>query len=66
MGLTATDKDPDETEDLALARVPFPQVLEAAMAGHIEDALTVAMLLRVHHMAVKGELAGDLSRLVLG
>lgn len=65
-GLSPTEKDPDDTEDLAVVRVPFREVLEAAMAGHIEDALTVAMLLRAHHMAVKGELAGDLSRLVLG
>lgn len=65
-GLTPADTAPDETEDLALARVPFAQALDAALAGHIKDALTVAMLLRLHHMAVKGDLSGGLARLVLG
>jgi len=66
LDLTSTDTAPDETEDLAMARVPFAQALDAAVSGHMPDSLTVALLLRVHHMAVKGELPGDLARLVLG
>ena len=66
LGLTPTAAAPDETEDLAVVRVPFGEALDAAVAGHMPDSLTVAMLLRVHHMAVKGELPGDLARLVLG
>jgi 8-oxo-dGTP pyrophosphatase MutT (NUDIX family) len=65
MELTPTPTAPDETEDLAIARVPFAQALEAAVSGHMPDSLTVALLLRVHHMAVKGELPADLARLVL-
>lgn len=65
-GLTQAKTEPDETEDLALARVPFTEALEAANAGFIKDFLTVAMLLRAYHMASKGELPGDLARLVLG
>jgi 8-oxo-dGTP pyrophosphatase MutT (NUDIX family) len=65
-GLAPTGVEPDETEDLAIARVPFGDALHAAVAGHMPDALTVALLLRVHHMAVRGELPGDLARLVLG
>lgn len=65
-GLTPVGTDPDDTEDLALARVPFAEALAAATAGHIEDALTVAMLLRAYHMASKGELSGALARHVLG
>jgi 8-oxo-dGTP pyrophosphatase MutT (NUDIX family) len=65
-GLSQSDTAPDETEDLAIVRVPFTQVLDAAVSGHIEDALTVAMLLRLHHMASRGELADELARLVLG
>jgi len=65
-GLTHTQTQPDETEDLALARVPFGEALEAASVGFIKDALTVAMLLRLHHMASKGELSGGLAALVLG
>jgi len=66
MGLTPTPTAPDETEDLAIARVPFGEALDAAVAGHMPDSLTVALLLRVHHMAFKGELPAELARLVLG
>ncbi|MBC7668849.1 MAG: NUDIX hydrolase, partial [Gemmatimonadaceae bacterium] len=66
MDLSLTAAAPDETEDLAVARVPFPEALDAAVAGHMPDALTVALLLRVHHMAVKGELPAKLTQLVLG
>ena len=65
MELTPTPTAPDETEDLAVVRVPFAQALDAAVSGHMPDSLTVALLLRVHHMAVKGELPADLARLVL-
>lgn len=65
LDLTPTTTAPDETEDLAMARVPFGEALDAAVSGHMPDSLTVALLLRVHHMAVKGELPADLARLVL-
>jgi 8-oxo-dGTP pyrophosphatase MutT (NUDIX family) len=44
------------TQDLALARVPFREAMNAAVAGDIQDAITVAMLLRAHHMAYEGDL----------
>ena len=65
LDLTPTATAPDETEDLAIARVPFAQALDAAVSGHMPDSLTVALLLRVHHRAVKGQLPADLARLVL-
>jgi len=65
MGLTPTDTAPDETEDLAVARVPFREALDAAVAGHMPDAITVALLLRVHLMAVRGELPADLAAAIL-
>lgn len=65
MDLTPAPVAPDETEDLAIVRVPFAEALDAAVAGHMPDSLTVALLLRVHHMAVKGELPAGLARLVL-
>ncbi len=58
--------DPDETELLDVIRVPFGEILKAIEAGQVQDVMTVAAMLRVHHMAVKGELPGDLARLVLG
>ena len=65
LDLTPTATAPDETEDLAIVRVPFGVALDAAVSGHMPDSLTVALLLRVHHMAVKGELPEGLARLVL-
>jgi 8-oxo-dGTP pyrophosphatase MutT (NUDIX family) len=56
----------DDTEAIVLARVPFREALAAAVAGHLPDMLTVAMLLRAHHMAVEGSLPGALARAMLG
>jgi 8-oxo-dGTP pyrophosphatase MutT (NUDIX family) len=62
----ATTHAADETEAIAMARVPFREALEAAVAGYLPDMLTVAMLLRGHHMAVEGSLPGALARAMLG
>jgi 8-oxo-dGTP pyrophosphatase MutT (NUDIX family) len=56
----------DDTEAIALARVPFREALDAAMAGYLPDMLTVAMLLRGYHMAREGSLPGALARAMLG
>jgi 8-oxo-dGTP pyrophosphatase MutT (NUDIX family) len=56
----------DDTEELALERVPFAEALAAALAGHLQDVLTVAMLLRAYHMAREGALPGALARRMLG
>ncbi|ESQ79836.1 NUDIX hydrolase [Asticcacaulis sp. YBE204] len=63
-GLTATETEPDDTENLEIARVPFKDVLEAVIKGQIRDALTVATVLRVYHMAVTGALPEALARLI--
>lgn len=67
-GLTAAPGGaaPDETEALSLARAPFREVLDAALAGRMKDALTVAMLLRAYHMAQEGALPRALKRAMLG
>ncbi len=64
--LAPASRAPDETEDLAIVRVPFMEALEQALLGRIRDSITVAMLLRVHHMALKGELEAGLAKAVLG
>ncbi|MEW5685815.1 MAG: NUDIX hydrolase [Pseudomonadota bacterium] len=56
----------DDTEDLEMARVPFREALDAAMAGELQDMLTVAMLLKAYHMAREGLLAPALARAMLG
>jgi 8-oxo-dGTP pyrophosphatase MutT (NUDIX family) len=55
----------DDTEEIALVRPSFREALEAALAGHMEDVLTVAMLLRAYHMAREGELPDALTRAML-
>jgi len=55
----------DHTEDLAIVRVPFREALAAAVQGQIQDAMTVATVLRVHHMAATGELDRPLAQAVL-
>ncbi|MDZ4318079.1 MAG: hypothetical protein U1A07_04450, partial [Phenylobacterium sp.] len=54
---TRAGQEADETEALATARVPFREALDAAMAGDIQDMLTVAMLLKAYHMVREGHLA---------
>jgi 8-oxo-dGTP pyrophosphatase MutT (NUDIX family) len=68
LGLSESDggHQSDDTEQLALARVPFREALDAALAGHLEDVLTVAMLLRAYHMAREGDLPDALTRAMLG
>lgn len=68
LGLTRAraGQEMDDTEALETVRVPFREVLEAAMAGHIKDMLTVAMLLKAYHMAREGHLAPALARAMLG
>lgn len=67
-GLTQVQAEPqgDGTEDILMARVPFREALEAAVGGYMQDALTVAMLLRGYHMAREGALPRELSAAMLG
>jgi 8-oxo-dGTP pyrophosphatase MutT (NUDIX family) len=64
-GLSAGSAAPDDTEVFRHARVPFHTALAAAIDGVITDSLTVAALLRAHHMAVTGSLPVPLSEVML-
>jgi 8-oxo-dGTP pyrophosphatase MutT (NUDIX family) len=44
MDLTPTATAPDDTEDLAIARVPFGQALDAAVGGDIADGVSVGFV----------------------
>lgn len=55
-GLRFTDSAPDEDEFLRVKRVPWEQVLRAVLEGSIQDAKTVAAVLRYH--AVRGDRLG--------
>jgi len=65
-GFAEVEREPDATEQLAIARVPFREALAAAVRGDVQDSITVAMLLRLHHMAHEGELSEALTQAVLG
>ena len=65
LDLSPVPVDPDDTEVFAMARVPFKEALAVALAGHMRDLITLAMLLRAHHMAVNGEIRRDLAELML-
>ena len=64
-GLSDAPVDPDPTEMLTAARVPFREALAAAVDGRIQDSITVAALLRLYHMAVTGALSPDLASVLL-
>lgn len=68
LGLSPASARPhaDDTEELAIARPPFREALDAALAGYMPDALTVAMLLRAYHMAREGGLPSALAQAMLG
>jgi len=64
--LSDCPKAPEETEILKHRVAPFAQVLEEVIGGQIRDSLTVAAVLRAHHMAVTGALEPALARAMLG
>jgi 8-oxo-dGTP pyrophosphatase MutT (NUDIX family) len=64
-GLSQADAEPDATEAIALARVPFREALEHACVGRIWDVITLAMLFRAYHMACEGELPEALATTML-
>ncbi len=66
LDLTPVATDPDPTEAIAVARVPFNEALERVLAGDILDVITVAILLRAYHMATEGQFEAPLAAAMLG
>ncbi len=64
-GLSQAETEPDDTEHFDYARVPFSHLLKAVINGQVRDAITIACVLRVHHMAVTGDLPSALAEAVL-
>ena len=62
---TQTSTEPDPTESLAMARIPFLDAVEQASCGRIQDLITVAMLFRAYHMACEGQLPEPLATALL-
>jgi 8-oxo-dGTP pyrophosphatase MutT (NUDIX family) len=62
--LSEAPAQPDETEMLQVARVPFWDTVDRAKRGEIRDAISVAALLRVALMALQGELPEPVARAI--
>jgi ADP-ribose pyrophosphatase len=55
---------PDETEMLQVARVPFWDAVERVKRGEIRDAISVAALLRIALMALQDELPEQIAKAI--
>ena len=49
-GLTEKSPQPEEEEELQIRKLPLTEAIEMAMNGGIEDAMSVAALLKVKHI----------------
>ena len=65
-GLSAVPVDPDPTEVIVSARVPFRDLLTEIERGAVRDSLTVATAYKAYHMAREGELPAALAQAMLG
>jgi 8-oxo-dGTP pyrophosphatase MutT (NUDIX family) len=63
--LISGEAKPEATEVLRRRRAHFLDVLDRVAAGRIRDGLTVAAVLRAHHMAVTGLLPAEFARAML-
>lgn len=64
--LTPGAAQPEPTEVLKRRSAHFADVLDRVADGRIRDSMTVAAVLRAHHMAVTGAIPRDLARAMLG
>ena len=62
--LSEAPADPDETEMLQVARVPFWEAIDRVKRGEIRDAISVAALVRVALMALQGELPEKIAKVM--
>lgn len=66
LDLTPAEGEKDDVELFERRRAPFRDVLAEIDRGEITDALTVATVLKVHHMAIAGLLEPAVARLIRG
>ena len=63
--LSEVDKDPDPTEVIELARVPFMTLMHEIDRGAVRDTFTVVTALRAYHMAKEALIPGWLAHAML-
>ena len=52
---------PDDGEELAIRRLPFAAVLEMVLSGAITSAISVAMVMQAHVLALRGQLPAEVT-----
>ena len=57
-GLSQRAASPDETEQLALRRLPLDDAFQMALTGEIKDAFSVVSLLKLKHLLSENESLG--------
>ncbi len=62
--LQKTTAQPDETEKLQVARVPFWDAVDRVKRGEIRDAISVAALVRVALMTLQDELPEQIAKAI--
>lgn len=54
--LTPTEMNPDDSEQLAIHRLPLSEAIQMAINGEIRDALSVASLLKLKYLIESGQI----------
>jgi 8-oxo-dGTP pyrophosphatase MutT (NUDIX family) len=62
--LTEGSAEPEDTEQLQVARVPFWDAIQRVKTGEIRDSVTISSLFRVALMALQGELPAALAHIL--
>jgi 8-oxo-dGTP pyrophosphatase MutT (NUDIX family) len=55
-GLTQHQAEPEETEQLAVRKIPFEEAYQMVEKGEITDSMSVAAIIKVKLMLVQGQL----------
>jgi len=55
-GLKQFESEPEDTEKLAVRKVPFAEIYGKVCSGEISDAITIAAVLKLQLMIVEGKL----------
>lgn len=55
-GISFTDAEPEETEQLVIRKLPFEELFKMVMKGEIKDALSIATVLKAKTLMEQGKL----------
>jgi len=64
--LSRTAAEPEETEQIQIAHVPFWEAVARVKRGEIRDSMSIGALLRVALMALQNELPGEVAKAIKG